>query len=126
MWLSKNGIDVRSTVDPTNFLLLPSRKFEQIVKAGEIYIPANSSGVTVFYDFPFTKSPYVFFQASISSGEIYYPHSFDIYLQAYTNHANRTLMVGCAILGDRIIFQNVSDAYGLYMQYFVLHRSITG
>lgn len=126
VWMSKNGIDVRSTLNPANFLLMPSRKFEQIVKAGEIYIPANTPGTSVYYDTSFTKSPYIFFMSSTSASVIYHPHSPDISLPAYSNHAHRTLMIYLSIWGDRIHFQNVSDTYGLYVSYFVLHRSITG
>lgn len=124
--MSKAGIDARATLNPDNFLLIPARKFEQIIKAGEIYIPPSTSGVNLPYSEAFTKYPYVFFMASVASGAMYYPHSFDISLPAYSNHVNRTLVVRISIWGDKVTVQNTSDTYGLYMQYFVLHRSITG
>lgn len=126
VWMSKAGIDVRSTLSPDNFLLMPSRKFEQIVLAGEVYLPVGSSIFDIYYGATLTKFPYIFIQPSTSPSVIYYPHDFNINLPAYANHVNRTLTVSLALWNNRISVQNISDTYGLYLQYFVLHRSITG
>lgn len=133
IWMSKNGIDARSTVNPANFLLMPSRKFEQIVKAGEVYIPKFVEGQTypyayIPYDTVLTKYPYIFFQSSTGgSNIIQYPHGGDVNIPAYTNHVNRTLTINVQIWKDRIqIYNSMADQVGLYVQYFVLHRSVTG
>jgi hypothetical protein len=95
-WLSKPGINVRSTVDPDLMLISPSKKNEQILLSGMVVIGAGGTA-TVFYPENFSSIPFVQFYSSNSGDQITCPPPFYsanggsmVYVNQFTNAATFT------------------------------------
>jgi hypothetical protein len=116
-WLSKPGVDVLATVDPSQMLLAPNSKNEQIVAAGQVYVPAYGNGI-VYHPVALTRRPYCFFKVSTSGNYIEYPHP-----QGLSDPLNNQFnAAGLRIYADRTVFPGT--VFALVYHYMLFARSV--
>jgi hypothetical protein len=109
LWLSLPGIDASTTVDPTKFLISPSAKNQMVLMSG------ISGAGTVYFPYTLSSKPYVYFNASTSSGIDYYP--FDISLVTSAGYTE------CVVTPSNMTFYDFSGL-GLVFYYLVINGTL--
>jgi hypothetical protein len=112
-WLSKPGIDVRTTTDPNNMLISPSAKNEQILMSGVVAVGAGGA-VNVFYPEDLSSPAFVQYIISTSGGAIFYPMAYNVY--------NGNSMIYCTQSTYFCQFLNLTNVT-VYFYYTVCARS---
>jgi hypothetical protein len=95
-WLSKPGIDATSTVDPSNFLLSPNVKNEQIIKSGSFVLAPTEQ--TIYYPYTLPTLPRLMLLNSSDASNLYYPMDYP------SGQDNEVIYAKMYL--DRIIFGN--------------------
>ncbi len=113
-WLSKPGIDVRTTADPNNMLLCPTKKNDQILMRGQVTTSGAGASVTVFFPSVLPSPPFVFFWPSVSSSFAAQP----FYQSAWVYGEISQVVV----FNDRAVFSN--DQGARFFQFIVASRGI--